>query len=74
VGGRETTKSWLTPLAAAGLVVVIAGAVAVTLASGDVATALVPLVVGLLVAFIAYSRWRLVPHPERQAAQPRGAR
>ena len=59
-------KPWLTPLAAAGLVVVMVGAVAVTLASGEVAPALVPLVVGLLAAFVAYGRWRLAPRPARR--------
>jgi hypothetical protein len=34
----------------------------ITLAGGDVAMALVPLVVGLLSAFVAYGRWRLAPH------------
>jgi hypothetical protein len=34
-----------------------------TLAGGDVAPALIPLVVGLLSAFVAYGRWRLVRRP-----------
>ncbi len=49
----------LTPLAAAGLVVIMIGATVVTLASGAVAMALIPLVTGLLAAFVAYGRWRL---------------
>jgi uncharacterized membrane protein YphA (DoxX/SURF4 family) len=49
----------LTPLAAAGLVIVMIGAIAYTLAAGDVASALMPLVVGILAAFVAYGRWRL---------------
>src|ERR1700742_316282 len=56
--GLLRIKPWLTPLAAAGLVVVMVGAVALTLASGDLAPALVPLVVGLLAAFVAYGRWQ----------------
>jgi len=51
----------LTPLAAAGLVIVMIGATAYTLAAGDVASALIPLVVGILAAFVAYGRWRLTP-------------
>ena len=51
----------LTPLAAAGLVIIMIGATALTLASGGVAQALIPLVVGLLLAFVAYGRWRLAP-------------
>ncbi len=46
----------LTPLAAAGLVLIMIGAVVLTLAGGDVAPALIPLVVGLLSAFVAYGR------------------
>ena len=52
----------LTPLAAAGLVIIMIGATVVTLVGGDVAAALIPLVVGLLAAFVAYGRWRLAPH------------
>src|SRR5437764_1322393 len=48
--------------AAAGLVIIMIGATALTLASGGVAQALIPLVVGLLLAFVAYGRWRLAPH------------
>jgi uncharacterized membrane protein YphA (DoxX/SURF4 family) len=52
----------LTPLAAAGLVLIMIGATVLTLASGAVFMALFPLVVGLLAAFVAYGRWRLTPH------------
>ena len=52
----------LTPLAASGLVIIMIGATVLTLAGGDVAPALIPLVVGLLSAFVAYGRWRLAPH------------
>ena len=51
----------LTPLAAAGLVIVMIGATVYTLAAGQVASALMPLVVGLLCAFVAYGRGRLTP-------------
>ena len=54
----------LTPLAACGLVVIMVGATALTLAGiapGGVAGALIPLVVGLLSAFVAYGRWRPAP-------------
>jgi hypothetical protein len=49
----------LTPLAAAGLVIIMIGATVLTLAGGAVALALIPLVVGALAAFVAYGRWRL---------------
>jgi uncharacterized membrane protein YphA (DoxX/SURF4 family) len=48
----------LTPLAAAGLVIVMIGATVYTVAAGDIASALLPLVVGILAAFVAYGRWR----------------
>jgi uncharacterized membrane protein YphA (DoxX/SURF4 family) len=55
----------LTPLAAAGLVIVMIGATAYTLAAGDFASAPIPLVVGILAAFVAYGRWRLTPPSSR---------
>ena len=54
-------KPGLTPLAAAGLIIIMIGAVVVTLPSMGVGAALIPLVVGLLAAFVAYGRWRLAP-------------
>src|SRR5512145_3292502 len=48
--GLLKIKPGLTPLAAAGLVIIMIGATGVTLAGGDVALALIPLVVGLLAA------------------------
>ena len=47
----------LTPLAAAGLVIIMIGATTVTLMSGGGAQALFPAVVGLLAGFVAYGRW-----------------
>ncbi len=55
----------LTPLAAAGLVIVMIGATVYTLAAGDFASAPIPLVVGILAAFVAYGRWRLTPPSSR---------
>src|SRR5436309_2834483 len=60
--GLLRIRPGLTPLAAAGLVIVMIGATVLTLASGAVAPALVPMVVGLLSAFVACGRWRLAPH------------
>jgi len=59
--GLLRIRPGLTPLAAAGLVIIMIGATAITLASGDVVMSLIPLVVGLLAVFVAYSRWRLAP-------------
>jgi uncharacterized membrane protein YphA (DoxX/SURF4 family) len=51
----------LTPLAAAGLVVIMLGATAITLGAGEVAVASISVVVGVLAAFVGYGRWRLRP-------------
>lgn len=60
--GLLRIRPGLTPLAAAGLVIIMIGATVVTLAGGDIAMALLPLMVGFLSAFVAYGRWRLAPH------------
>ena len=62
--GLFRIKPGLTPLAAAGLVIIMIGAVVTTLLSGDVTPALFPLVVGILAALVAYGRWRLSPGRE----------
>jgi uncharacterized membrane protein YphA (DoxX/SURF4 family) len=51
----------LTPLAAAGLVIIMSGATAITLGTMGVGAAVLPLIVGILCAFVAYGRWRLAP-------------
>jgi uncharacterized membrane protein YphA (DoxX/SURF4 family) len=53
----------LTPLAAAGLTIIMAGATLLTpsLTGGELVLALLPLVLGILAAFVAYGRWRLAP-------------
>lgn len=54
----------LTPLAAAGLVIIMIGAVIITLVgggTGGIGLAVIPGVTGLLAAFVAWGRWRLAP-------------
>ena len=58
--GLLRIRPGLTPLAAAGLLIIMIGATVLTLVADGVASALIPLVVGLLAAFVAYGRWRLV--------------
>ncbi len=59
--GLLRIRPGLTPLAAACLVIIMIGATVVTLLSGEGAAALLPLVVGLLCAAVAYGRrsWAL---------------
>ena len=70
--GLLRIRPGLTPLAACGLVAIMVGATVITLAGvvpgGGLAPALIPLVVGLLSAFVAYGRWRLAPQSERRSA------
>jgi hypothetical protein len=63
--GLLRIRPGLTPLAACGLVIIMIGATVLALAGvvpgGGVAPVLIPLVVGILSAFVAYGRWRLAP-------------
>lgn len=54
-------RTELTPLAAAGLTIIMIGAVILTLMGDGLALAISPLIVGLLCAFVAYGRWKLRP-------------
>jgi len=56
----------LTPLAACGLVIIMIGATVITLIGGDLLPVLLPLVVGLLLLFVAYNRWRMAPSSDLQ--------
>jgi hypothetical protein len=47
------------------LVIIMIGATAVSVASGQVATAIISLIVGLLAAFVVYGRRRLAPQSGR---------
>ena len=59
--------TFLTPLAAAGLLIIMIGATVITLASGQVAGAAVPFVVGIMASFVAYARWREAQARQRAA-------
>ena len=66
--GLLRIRSGLTPLAAAGLVIIMTGATVIGLVGGMVAVALMNVVVALLAAFVAYGRWRLAPY--RDSSRP----
>jgi hypothetical protein len=66
--GLLRIRPGLTPLAAAGLVIIMIGATVVTWVGGMVAVAAMNLVVALLAAFVAYGRWRLAPY--RDSSRP----
>jgi uncharacterized membrane protein YphA (DoxX/SURF4 family) len=54
-------RTTLTPLAAAGLSIIMIGAVVVTIQTMGAALAALPFVTGALALFVAYGRWRLAP-------------
>lgn len=56
--GLLRIRPGLTPLAAAGLVIIMIGATLINLVGGGVTVALITLVVGLLAGFVAYGRRR----------------
>src|SRR5687768_17397673 len=66
--GLLRIRPGMTPLAAAGLVIIMIGATVLTIIGDGMGAAIVPLVVGLLSAFVAYGRWRLAPHRARSGS------
>jgi uncharacterized membrane protein YphA (DoxX/SURF4 family) len=60
--GLLRIRPGLTGLAACGLIIIMIGAVVLTLITGDIVSALMPLVVGILCLFVVYGRrsWGLV--------------
>jgi len=63
--GLLRIRPGLTPLAAAGLVIIMIGATALSFAADGITAAIIPFVTGVLSAFVAYGRWRLAPHRAR---------
>ena len=59
--GLFRKRTDLTPLAAAGLVIIMIGATVLTFIGDGIALAMPPLIVGLLCAFVAYGRWKVRP-------------
>ena len=54
-------RTALTPLAAAGLSIIMIGAVVITIQTMGLAPAALPFVAGVLTLFVAYGRWQLAP-------------
>ena len=59
--GLFRIRTGLTPLAAAGLVIIMAGATVLNLRGGDLMSTTLTIVVALLAAFVAYARWKVAP-------------
>lgn len=69
--GMLRIRTGLTPLAASGLVIIMTGAVVVTVQTMGLAMAILPLVTGALAGFVAYGRWRAAPVNTVHAAAAR---
>jgi uncharacterized membrane protein YphA (DoxX/SURF4 family) len=52
---------WLVPLAAAGLMIVMASATVLHIMRNETSSAITTAVLFLLVTFVAYMRWKVVP-------------
>ena len=59
--GLLRIRKGLTPLAALGLLIIMIGATVVTVMPMGLAAGIPNIVISLLLAFVAYGRWRLVP-------------
>ena len=66
--GLLRIRPGLTPLAAAGLVIIMIGATVLTFVADGMAPALLPIVAGILAAFVAYGRWQLAPQRGRSGS------
>jgi hypothetical protein len=62
--GIFRVRTGLTPVAATALVIIMIGATVVNLVAGQRVAALITLVVGLLLAFVAYNRSKMLPRTE----------
>lgn len=60
---------WLTPLAAAGLMIMMASASVLHLSRGETGSAISTAVLFGLVTFVAYMRWKVKPIPPRETGQ-----
>lgn len=72
VPGLTHIRTVLTPLAAAGLTIIMIGATTVTVIGMGVVPALFPFVVGVISVSVAYGRFRVVPltGASRRALRP----
>jgi putative oxidoreductase len=61
-------QPWLTPLAAAGLMIVMLSASVLHFSRGETSTAITTLVLFVLVTAVAYLRWKVRPIAARIAA------
>ena len=68
--GLFRIRPGLTPLAAAGLVIIMLGATVLNLRGGDLFSTALTVVVGLLATFVAYGRLKIAPLRGSSGASP----
>jgi len=66
--GVTRIKTWLTPLAALGLTIVMILATIYHLQRGETMNIGFNVVLAALSAFVAYGRWKIAPLPDRSAS------
>ncbi len=59
--GVTRIRPWLVPAAAAGLMIVMIGAVGLHSVRGEVSAAITTTILLVLVTFVAYARWKVRP-------------
>jgi uncharacterized membrane protein YphA (DoxX/SURF4 family) len=73
VPGLTRIQPWLIPAAAAGLMIVMIGAVTLHISRGEVSSAITTGILFVLLAFVAYMRWKVRPIlPRTRAASQTG--
>jgi len=65
--GLTRILPWLVPTAAAGLMIVMIGAITLHVSRGEVSSAITTTVLLALLTFVAYMRWRVQPILPRTA-------
>jgi uncharacterized membrane protein YphA (DoxX/SURF4 family) len=66
--GATRILPWLTPLAAAGLMIVMACAIGVHLSRGEGSSAITTAILFALLTFVAYMRWKVAAFAPRKRA------
>jgi uncharacterized membrane protein YphA (DoxX/SURF4 family) len=59
--GVTRIKPWLVPSAAAGLMIVMISAIGLHVSRGEVSSAITTSILFVLLAFVAYMRWKVLP-------------
>jgi uncharacterized membrane protein YphA (DoxX/SURF4 family) len=67
--GLTRIQPWLVPTAAAGLMIVMVGAVIAHVSRGEASSAITTAILFVLLTFVAYMRWRVRPIPPRTPVQ-----